>query len=52
MEELKEYCFTTATEEEDEIDICVSKDTFRVKSNVNGIITFNYIYVNYLFLFV
>ena len=41
MEELKEYCYTTATEEEDEIDICVSKDTFKVKSNVNGIIMSN-----------
>ncbi|XP_065655132.1 uncharacterized protein LOC136081608 [Hydra vulgaris] len=33
IEELKEYCYTTA--EEEEIDICVSKDTFKVKSNVN-----------------
>ncbi|XP_065667286.1 uncharacterized protein LOC136087760 [Hydra vulgaris] len=35
MEELKEYCYTTTGEEE--IDICVSKDTFKVKSNVNAL---------------
>nr|XP_047145571.1 uncharacterized protein LOC124818600 [Hydra vulgaris] len=31
MEELKEYCYTTAAEEEDVVDICVSKSAFKLK---------------------
>ncbi|XP_065665202.1 uncharacterized protein LOC136071752 [Hydra vulgaris] len=32
IEELKEYCYTTAAEEEDVVDICVSKSAFKLKT--------------------
>ena len=52
MEELKEYCYTTAAEEEDVTDVCVSKSAFKLKSNVNCVFTlYNYIHVYYFFFF-